>query len=233
MCSYYMTIVAKRTHPSQLVPGTNDDRFHNRCLAPTVTYSRSVPGTNGDGDKSGDDVGHCARPSAPPNASIASLTRSSNIGRRAKRSEATGKKVRTSTRRSQYSLAFSRRPHLIEAGSRRCATATRLRAVARHRAAREAAAAFHGSGVNVSADRVLINVGHLRRHRARPDPASSTKAKKFWCPSRLSALHRGVAKIGAQPAFYRNDHTKQWQPDLDHLRSLIQRKTRALVSSIE
>jgi alanine-synthesizing transaminase len=38
-----------------------------------------------------------------------------------------------------------------------------------------------------------------------------------------------LAKIGAQPAYYRTDHTNEWLPDLDHIRSLITAKTRALV----
>ena len=44
------------------------------------------------------------------------------------------------------------------------------------------------------------------------------------------ALYTAVlAKIGAQPIFYRTDHTNDWQPDLDHIRTLITPKTRALV----
>jgi aspartate/methionine/tyrosine aminotransferase len=38
-----------------------------------------------------------------------------------------------------------------------------------------------------------------------------------------------LAKIGAHPAYYRTDHTNEWQPDLDHIKSLINPKTRALV----
>jgi aspartate/methionine/tyrosine aminotransferase len=38
-----------------------------------------------------------------------------------------------------------------------------------------------------------------------------------------------LAKIGALPAYYRTDHTNGWLPDLDHIRSLINPKTRALV----
>ena len=38
-----------------------------------------------------------------------------------------------------------------------------------------------------------------------------------------------LAKIGALPAYYRTDHTNGWLPDLDHIRSLINPRTRALV----
>jgi aspartate/methionine/tyrosine aminotransferase len=38
-----------------------------------------------------------------------------------------------------------------------------------------------------------------------------------------------LAKIGARPVYYRTDHTNNWLPDLDHLRSVITGRTRALV----
>jgi aspartate/methionine/tyrosine aminotransferase len=38
-----------------------------------------------------------------------------------------------------------------------------------------------------------------------------------------------LAKIGAQPSYYRTDPARHWLPDLDHLESLITPRTRALV----
>jgi alanine-synthesizing transaminase len=38
-----------------------------------------------------------------------------------------------------------------------------------------------------------------------------------------------LAKLSAKTVYYRTDATKDWQPDLDHLRSLITPKTRAIV----
>jgi aspartate/methionine/tyrosine aminotransferase len=38
-----------------------------------------------------------------------------------------------------------------------------------------------------------------------------------------------LAKLGARPAFYRTDPSRGWLPDLDHLRSVIGPRTRALV----
>jgi alanine-synthesizing transaminase len=38
-----------------------------------------------------------------------------------------------------------------------------------------------------------------------------------------------LAKIGARPLFYRTDPARGWQPDVDHVRSLISPATRALV----
>src|SRR4029453_7222117 len=38
-----------------------------------------------------------------------------------------------------------------------------------------------------------------------------------------------LAKIGARAVFYRTDERRGWQPDVDHIRSLIGPATRALV----
>ena len=38
-----------------------------------------------------------------------------------------------------------------------------------------------------------------------------------------------LAKIGARAAFYRTDPDRGWLPDLDHVRSLVNANTRALV----
>jgi alanine-synthesizing transaminase len=38
-----------------------------------------------------------------------------------------------------------------------------------------------------------------------------------------------LAKIGARPVFYRTDPTRGWQPDIEHVRSMVSPATRALV----
>ena len=38
-----------------------------------------------------------------------------------------------------------------------------------------------------------------------------------------------IAKIGAQARYYRTDPKRDWQPDIDHLRSLVTPRTRVLV----
>ena len=38
-----------------------------------------------------------------------------------------------------------------------------------------------------------------------------------------------LAKIGARAVFYRTDPAKGWQPDIEHVRSLVTPATRALV----
>jgi hypothetical protein len=45
------------------------------------------------------------------------------------------------------------------------------------------------------------------------------EGEEVLVPSPTYPLYTAVlAKIGAQPAYYRTDHTNSWQPDLDHLR---------------
>ena len=97
-------------------------------------------------------------------------------------------------------------------------------------AAREAAAAdFVARGVNVSADRVLITSGTSEGIELALTGIVD-EGEEVLVPSPTYPLYTAVlAKIGAQPAFYRTDHTNHWLPDLDHLRSLINAKTRALV----
>jgi alanine-synthesizing transaminase len=56
------------------------------------------------------------------------------------------------------------------------------------------------------------------------------EGEEVLVPSPTYPLYTAVlAKIGAKPTYYRTDHTNDWQPDLDHLRSQINSKTRALV----
>lgn len=96
--------------------------------------------------------------------------------------------------------------------------------------AREAAAAdFVARGVNVSADRVLITSGTSEGIELALTGIVD-EGDEVLVPSPTYPLYTAVlAKIGAQPAYYRTDHTREWMPDLDHIRSLINPKTRALV----
>ena len=49
-------------------------------------------------------------------------------------------------------------------------------------------------------------------------------------PSPTYPLYTAIlAKIGAQPRYYRTDPDRDWLPDLDHLRNLISSRTRVLV----
>ena len=154
-----------------------------------------------------------------------------NIVVEAKKVEQTGMKVRYLNIGDPNQFGFLTPPHLIEAvvkamrdGHNGYAPSPGIVA------AREAAAAdFVSRGVNVSADRVLITSGTSEGIELALTGIVD-EGDEVLVPSPTYPLYTAVlAKIGARPAYYRTDHTREWLPDLDHIRSLINGKTRALV----
>jgi len=154
-----------------------------------------------------------------------------NIVAEARKVEAAGKKVRYLNIGDPNQFGFLTPPHLVEAvvkamrdGHNGYVPSPGIAS------AREAAAAdFVARGVNVTADRVLITSGTSEGIELALTGIVD-EGEEVLVPSPTYPLYTAVlAKIGAQPAFYRTDHANNWQPDLDHLRSLINSKTRALV----
>ena len=154
-----------------------------------------------------------------------------NIVAEAKKVEATGRKVRYLNIGDPNQFGFLTPPHLIEAvvkamrdGHNGYVPSPGIAS------AREAAAAdFVSRGVNVSADRVLITSGTSEGIELALTGIVD-EGEEVLVPSPTYPLYTAVlAKIGAQPSYYKTDHTNHWQPDLDHLKSLINAKTRALV----
>ena len=154
-----------------------------------------------------------------------------NIVVEAKKVEAAGKAVRYLNIGDPNQFGFLTPPHLIDAvvkamrdGHNGYAPSPGIAA------AREAAAAdFVARGVNVSADRVLITSGTSEGIELALTGIVD-EDEEVLVPSPTYPLYTAVlAKIGARPAYYRTDHTNNWQPDLDHIKSLITPKTRALV----
>ena len=154
-----------------------------------------------------------------------------NIVVEAKKVEQTGMTVRYLNIGDPNQFGFLTPPHLIEAVAKAMHDGhngyTPSPGIAE---AREAAAAdFVARGVNVSADRVLITSGTSEGIELALTGIVD-EGEEVLVPSPTYPLYTAVlAKIGAQPAYYRTDHTREWQPDLDHIRSLINPKTRALV----
>lgn len=154
-----------------------------------------------------------------------------NIVAEAKKVEAAGKAVRYLNIGDPNQFGFLTPPHLIAAVEKAMRDGhngyTPSPGIA---AAREAAAAdFVSRGVNVSADRVLITSGTSEGIELALT-AIVDEGDEVLVPSPTYPLYTAVlAKIGATPAYYRTDHANGWQPDLDHLKSLIGSKTRALV----
>ena len=154
-----------------------------------------------------------------------------NIVVEAKKVEATGKTVRYLNIGDPNQFGFLTPPHLIEAVEKAMRDGhngyTPSPGIA---AAREAAAAdFASRGVGVSADRVLITSGTSEGIELALT-AIVDEGDEVLVPSPTYPLYTAVlAKIGARPSYYRTDHHNGWQPDLDHIKSLISSKTRALV----
>ena len=154
-----------------------------------------------------------------------------NIVVEAKKVEAAGTRVRYLNIGDPNQFGFLTPPHLIDAvvkamrdGHNGYAPSPGIAA------AREAAAAdFVSRGVNVSADRVLITSGTSEGIELALTGIVD-EGEEVLVPTPTYPLYTAVlAKIGARPAYYRTDHTNNWQPDLDHIRKMITPKTRALV----
>ena len=154
-----------------------------------------------------------------------------NIVAEARKVEQTGMSVRYLNIGDPNQFGFLTPPHLIDAVAKAMRDGhngyTPSPGIAE---AREAAAAdFVARGVNVTADRVLITSGTSEGIELALTGIVDD-GEEVLVPSPGYPLYTAVlAKIGAQPAYYRTDHTREWMPDLDHIRSLINPKTRALV----
>src|SRR6186713_224644 len=96
--------------------------------------------------------------------------------------------------------------------------------------AREAVAADYAQrGIAVSPDRVLITTGTSEGIELALN-ALVNEGEEVLVPSPTYPLYTAVlAKISAQPRYYRTDPEHDWLPDLDHLRTLVTSKTRVLV----
>ncbi|MGE0042783.1 MAG: aminotransferase class I/II-fold pyridoxal phosphate-dependent enzyme [Vicinamibacterales bacterium] len=154
-----------------------------------------------------------------------------NIVAEAKKVELAGVAVRYLNIGDPNQFGFLTPPHLIEAVERAMRDGHNGYAPSPGiLAAREAVAAdFASRGVEVSPDRVLITSGTSEGIEL-AITAIVDEGEEVLVPSPTYPLYTAVlAKIGAEPAYYRTDPDNGWLPDLDHLRSLIGPKTRALV----
>lgn len=97
-------------------------------------------------------------------------------------------------------------------------------------AAREAVATdYNAHGVPVSPDRVLITTGSSEGIEFAL-AALTDAGDEVLVPSPTYPLYTAVlGKIDATARYYRTESHGDWLPDLDHLRSLITARTRALV----
>ncbi len=154
-----------------------------------------------------------------------------NIVAEARKVEQGGKKVRYLNIGDPNQFGFVTPPHLIEAVARAMRDGhngyTASPGIVE---AREAVAAdFSRRGVETSPDRVLITSGTSEGIELALN-AIVDEGEDVLVPSPTYPLYTAVlAKIGANPVYYRTDASTDWMPDLDHLRKAITPKTRALV----
>ena len=154
-----------------------------------------------------------------------------NIVAEAKKVEAAGTRVRYLNIGDPNQFGFVTPPHLIAAVERAMRDGHNgYTASAGIIEAREAVAAdFIRRGVNVHPDRVLITSGTSEGLELALT-AIVDDDEAVLVPSPTYPLYTAVlAKIGAEPQYYRCDHTNGWLPDLAHLRQQITNRTRVLV----
>lgn len=154
-----------------------------------------------------------------------------NIVAEAKKVEASGRKVRYLNIGDPIPFGFQTPPHMIEAviralrdGHNGYAPSVGIPA-AREAVTNECVT----RGMPMTPDRVLITSGTSEGIELALT-ALAEAGDEVLVPTPTYPLYTAVlAKIGAQPVFYRTDADRGWQPDLDHLRSLVSPRTRALV----
>ena len=149
----------------------------------------------------------------------------------AKKVEATGRSVRYLNIGDPNAFGFLTPPHLIEAAAKAMRDGHNgYTASAGIASAREAAAAdFNRRGVDVSPDRVLITSGTSEGIELALT-AIVDDGEDVLVPSPTYPLYTAVlAKIGANPVYYRTDPERGWLPDLEHMARALTPKTRALV----
>ncbi|HEY8548493.1 MAG TPA: aminotransferase class I/II-fold pyridoxal phosphate-dependent enzyme [Vicinamibacterales bacterium] len=154
-----------------------------------------------------------------------------NIVAEARKVEAAGRKVRYLNIGDPVQFGFATPPHLIEAVER----AMRLNhngytpspGIAEGREA--VAEDFTRRGFPVTADRVLLTSGTSEGIELTLG-ALVDHDDEVLVPVPTYPLYTAVlAKLGARAVFYRTDPDRGWQPDVDHIRSLVTPRTRALV----
>ena len=154
-----------------------------------------------------------------------------NIVTEAKKVEGAGTRVRYLNIGDPVQFGFATPPHLIEAVARAMRDGhNNYTASAGIPEARDAVAAdFSARGVTVSPDRVLITSGTSEGLELALT-AIVDEGDSVLVPSPTYPLYTAVlAKIGAEPLYYRTDSTNQWLPDLDDIRRRITPTTRVLV----
>jgi alanine-synthesizing transaminase len=154
-----------------------------------------------------------------------------NIVAEAQKVEAAGTRVRYLNIGDPVAFGFHTPPHLIEAVERALREGHNGYGPSAGIApAREAVAAeYTAKGFPVSADRVFITAGTSEGIELTLS-AVVDSGGEVLVPMPTYPLYTAVlAKLDARAKYYRLDASRDWMPDLDHLKSLVTPATRALV----
>ena len=146
--------------------------------------------------------------------------------------EAQGTRVRYLNIGDPVAFGFSTPPHLVEAVVRamRDGHNTYVPSPGIPQARDAVSQDYRERGIAVPPDRVLITAGTSEGIELALN-AIANEGDEVLVPSPTYPLYTAVlAKIGAVPRYYRTDPEDRWLPDLDHMRSLISPRTRALVA---
>jgi alanine-synthesizing transaminase len=154
-----------------------------------------------------------------------------NIVAEARKIEASGRTVRYLNIGDPIIFGFQTPPHMIEAVERAMRDGDNGYApsVGILKAREAVAAECVQRGMPMTPDRVVVTSGTSEGIELALT-ALAGAGDEVLIPVPTYPLYTAVlAKIGARAVFYRTDERRGWQPDVDHIRSLIGPATRALV----
>src|SRR6478672_1088181 len=154
-----------------------------------------------------------------------------NIVAEARKIEAAGRKVRYLNIGDPIIFGFRTPPHMIEAVERAMRDGENGYApsVGILKGREAVTAECVQRGMPMHPDRVVLTSGTSEGIELALT-ALAGPGDEVLIPVPTYPLYTAVlAKIDAKPVFYRTDERRGWQPDVDHIRSLITPSTRALV----
>ena len=154
-----------------------------------------------------------------------------NIVNEARKVEASGRRVHYLNIGDPVLFGFKTPPHLVEAVERAMRDGHNgYTAAAGIVEAREAVAhEYTSGGVSISPDRVILTSGTSEGIELAlsvlVDPDDEVLVPVPTYPFYTAVL----TKLNARAVYYRTDPARGWEPDLEHLKSLVSPRTRALV----
>ena len=154
-----------------------------------------------------------------------------NIATEAHKVEQSGRKVHYLNIGDPIPFGFKTPPHLIAAVERAMRDGQNgYTPAAGIIAAREAVAhEYTTAGVATSADRVILTSGTSEGIELALSVIVD-RGDEVMVPLPTYPFYTAVlTKLGGRAVYYRTDADRGWEPDLDHLRSLVSGRTRALV----